>query len=76
MKSSTTLLAVYGCHNGMKCAYLVNLSTTTRRQLNYREVGNPSMKSIVAISQGDDGIGRGWSKPGGRTRSGLAFWQV
>jgi hypothetical protein len=48
-----------GMAQGYKVANLVNLSTTTRMQLNLREGGNPSMKSIDAISQGWDGIGSG-----------------
>jgi hypothetical protein len=64
-KISATLLAVKGWRMGKKCAYLVNLSTTTRMQLNCLEGGNPPMKSMEATSQGVEGMGRGLSKPGG-----------
>jgi hypothetical protein len=38
---------------------LVNLSTTTKIQLKWPEVGNPSTKSNVTIDQDDSSIGSG-----------------
>jgi hypothetical protein len=61
-----------GWRKGMKYAYFDILSTTTRMQLNWRDSGSPSMKSIVATSHGSEGIGSGWSKPTGGGLSGLA----
>ena len=59
MKSSATLLAMYGWRRGMKCAHFECLSTTTRMQSKRRDGGSLVMKSMVAISHGPEGTGNG-----------------
>jgi len=71
-----TLNAVKGCASGMKCAYLVSLSTTTKITSNPPDLGSPSIKSMLMVDHGCDGIGRGCSKPGVLTCSDLACWQT
>ena len=50
-KSLATELAVNGCFNPRKWAYLEKMSTTTKMQLTDPDMGNPSMKSIEMIHQ-------------------------
>lgn len=59
MNALETMTMAKGCLRGMKCANLVNLSTTTKIQLKWPEVGNPSTKSNVTIDQDDSSIGSG-----------------
>lgn len=51
MNSSATVLAVYGWLSGMKCAYLVSRSTTTRMVYFACDEGSASMKSMDMSSR-------------------------
>jgi hypothetical protein len=51
MNVSATNLVVYGWERAKKCAYLLNMSTTTRIEVLPAEEGRPSMKSTVMSSQ-------------------------
>jgi hypothetical protein len=47
----TTELALKGWDKGIKWPYRVNLSTTTKIQLELPDLGSPSMKSNDTVSQ-------------------------
>jgi hypothetical protein len=74
-----TELVVYGWDSGRKWSYLVNLSTTTKMQLEFLDLGSPSMKSSDIVSHASVGVGNGCSFPGYKAVAGLAWrqtWQV
>lgn len=49
---------VMGCCIAMKCAYLVNLSTTTSIKFLFSEAGRPSTKSILIWDQANQALAR------------------
>lgn len=71
-KSCAMVEAVNGWSSGTKCAYLLNLSTTTMTQSAVLKRGSPSMKSIEITCHDSVGTGRGESNPGYLAWSGLA----
>ena len=62
-KAATTVTAIKGCLSPIKCAYLLNLSTTTKMVSQPSDFDNPSMKSKDISSQTCCGIGRGCNMP-------------
>jgi hypothetical protein len=47
----------------MRCAYFVNLSTTTRIEFLVPDLGNPSIKSMEIKVQARVGMGNGAKSP-------------
>jgi hypothetical protein len=58
-----TCLVENGCFSGRKWAYLENLSTITRMELNPSGLGNPYMKFMVISCQAPAGMGSGCNNP-------------
>jgi hypothetical protein len=59
-----------------KCAYLDNLSTTTKIVLKPSDFGRPSIKSIEMSFKTPCATGKGRNNPAGCTLSDLACWQM
>jgi hypothetical protein len=76
MKICATLYAEKGWAKGMKWPYFVRRSTTTKMTKKLCEMGRPSIKFIEMADQTRLGMGKGWSKPGEATVSGLFSWQT
>ena len=70
-----TVLVVNGWESGIKCAYFVSLSTTTRIEDLHILLGSPSIKSIKISSHTCSGMGKGWSSPAGNVFSYFDLWQ-
>ena len=75
-KTFSTILAVKGCDNAMRCAYYVRRSTTTMMTLWPLDMGSPMMKSMDTSSHCCLGIDNGCKRPSFLTISPLFLWQT
>lgn len=75
-KARATEVAVNGCHNAVKWAYLERRSTTTMITMHPFEGGNPSMKSMETSDRTCSGIDNGCSNPAGFILSYLHRWHI
>src|ERR1700731_4124075 len=71
-----TVLALNGCVNAQKCAYLVSLSTTTMMTLFPSNLGKPVIKSIETSSQCWLGMDKGCNRPWVLIVSTLFCWKT
>ncbi|BAU02016.1 hypothetical protein VIGAN_11141900 [Vigna angularis var. angularis] len=69
-------LAVYGCLMGIKCPYLLSLSTTTSIVSNPCDLGNFTTKSILMSSHTALGMGKGCKRPLGEDAKYLCCWHT
>ena len=76
MKSLEIVAASASLTVGMKCAILVNRSTTTKMDVWPLDEGNCTMRSIDMDDHGVSGMGKGCGIPYGLCWGFLFRWQV